>query len=243
MKLVIRMGNRSYIPIRAIPIVTDHLFRARDIPALFAYPEHYADAEHDFVVTPYTINAVGQIRIADRGYFECLDKAWNVAAPEDEAGALEALPESTVVPADELRHFFNFLRRRDAGSPAQDKQYLRQWLEEADITPEMESRIARGFSQVLFRISSRRNSKVVQLAALEQLIQSIDRGARRANRPFDRTLMPGTKAQLVHEIRHRHPGLSRSPATLADHLHELGLRWRQGAREIRPYWPSEFLGP
>lgn len=243
MKLVIQLGKENYVPVRAIPFVTDHLFSARDVPALLAYPERYADAEHDFVLTPYTINAIGQLRMADRGLFASLDIAGVAAGLGDEAEGLEALPDGTVVEARRLRYFFDYLRRRRAEGAGQECRPPLHWLEDAEITTEIATCIARGFNPVLFRASPRRNSRVVQLAALEDLVRRIELGAGRLGEPFDRNSMPGTKAQLIREIVTRHPSLTRAPATLADQLHELGLRWRQGARAVEPYWIADVVGP
>jgi len=242
MRLVIKLGGRDYVPVRAIPFVTDHMFRARDIPHLFAYPDFYADAEHDFVMTPYTVSLAGRRRVADRGFFEYLDRILDGAGPQEEAEILDQLPDATVVDKLKLWEFFNFLRRCDAERDGQDS-VPRQWREEVDLIPKMAPRIARGFNPALFRETPRCNSRAAQLAALDDLVQIIERGARQTQKPFDRASMPGTKAQLIEEITRRHPGLSRASATLADQLHEIGLRWRQGARAIEPYWPADYLGP
>jgi len=72
MSLVIKVGGNTYLPLRAVPIVTSTLLNTPTLAAMISDPGSYCDAEHDTILSVYAFRPSGSLIAVDYGPFATL---------------------------------------------------------------------------------------------------------------------------------------------------------------------------
>jgi hypothetical protein len=243
MRLIIEHNGGSYIPLRAVHLVTGGFFKAAEVPRLLGVPDEYCDASQNAILSAFRFGERDDLKPIEYGHFACL-AARNDRHPRASDGEfLVDLPGGAVVPADTLKAIFLHIRGAIARGPEADSlNPMPIWNDAPQVPEGVHDLVVEGFRPEKFSDHRRANSRTFQLAELERLVEKVARATASQGRLFNRSAMPGTKRQFVDAVCVACPRLARAPSTLEDHFHAIGLRWRQGARPLTQYWPGEALG-
>lgn len=222
MKSTIKLGDRDYVPLAAVPYLTGEFFSPNDLAHMLVDPESYCSDEDSPVLSALKITPSGNPVSTPREAFKAWADPSSPAMPLSEAAAI-------VVPVDTLRRLFNLIVR---GMGRDGKlSTVPVWDGNAALDPAVAQAIQDRCHAPLQRIDTRANSKAAKLARMEEVVATVERCALQAGIPFDRQQIPGRKKDLLEILVKVDPSLAMSSATFDSHYApNLGLRWRQGSK-------------
>ena len=234
MNLTLHLGAETYVPLRAIPIITSGLFDTPAIADMIADPESYCDAEHDTILQPYAYQPNGQLLQVPHVAFS------NLRSKRKSKTAIASskhLPAGMLVSKHDLQNMFNMmvlatsLVRSGRIRPEQTV-----WNEDPPLS-------SADFAFVMENLPKPRLNSAADLQArIEHVIQVIAYRVKHAGIHIEKADMPGTRGAWSQLIGEFDQTVARKVATHQDHFRLLGYRWRSGnrPRQINPV--REALG-
>lgn len=234
MSLVIKVGGETYLPLRAVPIVTSALLNTPTLAAMISDPESYCNAEHDTILSVYSFRPSGSLIEADYWSFAALRSKSSRESAIDSSRHLAA---GMLVQRDKTRQMFDLIVHEvGRAHPGRVKPEQTIWDENPQLPPQALAFIMEGLPK------QRLNSAVDLRARILDIVQDVTRLVAPHGITIDTTAMPGTRASWSALITELVPEAARSPATHADHFSALRLTWRSGSRpeQINPI--REALG-
>ena len=237
MNLTITLGAETYLPLRAIPIVTSGLLDTPTLAHMISDPEAYCDDTADTVLSVFAYQPTGKLLPASHLSFASLQSKSKRESP---IVTSRHLPEGMLVKHDAVWSMFNAIShsysliRAGLVNPAQTV-----WNDDPQL-----SAADRAFTLAGLPIP-RLNSAASLRARILDVLLNVEQKVEPVGIIIDRSAMPGTRgawSQLIGELDER---AARSADTHKDHFSHLGLRWRPGSRpeQINPIRIALNLSP
>jgi hypothetical protein len=228
MSLMIKAQGRRFLPLRAVPFVTDGLIDLPTIAHMFDDPEAFCDAQHDAVLCALKPQLSGKpLPVPREPLTRCINAAGSCANALANPALAGLVVDAVAVKAlhDVLVHELGVHGRlpADAAPPVWNESPVLEASDRAVVLEKLPPQFMPAPSRV--------NSKADRLERILAAVDKAEEKALAAGVRFDRTELPGTKAQFTRLLASFDRAITaRARATLHDHYFEAGLRWKQGSK-------------
>lgn len=224
MSLVISIEGQEYLPIRSIPAVTSQVIDQRLLASMIGNYEHWIDGDYREIVTAFLMTVGGKLLPLNHSAFAAAARASLLDDTSQIAPSGCVVPKVAVKEKFDIHVYQIWHRFPSSARPGAI------WNEDPVLTPAEKTKIFDGLA------IPRSNGRHQVPEQLELTMRSVEAQLLMKQVVIDRRQLPGQKAAWMEILQKRAPAAIRSESVFKDYLHELGLRWRQGARqsEIEP---------
>ena len=218
------INGEEYLPIRSVPAVTSDVIDQRLLASMIGNYENWVGDGYQEVISAFSLRQDGKLLPLSHGLFAAATNAHR------SSGSLQIAPAGCVVRKRAVKEKYDiFVCEIWPRSPASIKLDA-VWNEDPTLTSIERARIFEGL------VLPRSNSRAQVLELLERTMISVEARLLLKGIAIDRSGMLGQKVDWISILQELAPTATRSKPVFEDYLHDLGLRWRQGAarREIYP---------
>lgn len=225
MSVAISLGAETYLPLRAVPIITSGLLNTPTLADMISNPDGYCDSEHDTILGVYKFRAsASPIPVHYLSFAALRSKS----SRESPIVSSRHLPAGMLVRRSAVRDLFDLVVNEvGRAQPGRIKPAQTIWDEDPQLSASDYAFTFEGLSR------PRMNSATQLRANILQVITDVEYRIGKSGIQIDRTKMPGTReawSQLIWELDAR---LIRSPDTYKDHFKIMGIRWMAGSRRAQ----------
>lgn len=215
MSLAIQILGTDYVPLAAIPHITDQFLSADTLADMLCNPENYCDANYETILAAYKVTDTGQTVTIPYACFN------------DSEFALRC---DIVVELERFQSMYQMLGY-ELGVNGKLAGRLPNWNMDVVLPPALSKAITRCIAIPVGRGSQRANSKMKKLQQLRTAIAQIQSDAFQYGIALDLKNLPGRKVDFLAVLVHLDKSVVMSTATFDSHYAQsLGLRWRQGSK-------------
>ena len=215
MSHAIQLAGVEYVPLHAVPYITDHYLNMDTLTSMISDPESYCTQDYDAILTASRVNARGSL--VRPPYLSFQGKPKNV-------------PLDVIVRVEMVREMFDMLVY-EHGKNGHLGGRFPIWDLNAQLPLPLAQEIKKHVLSPLTRCTTRANSASAKLRALRSALARVVADAEKAGLLLDLNNLPGRKSDLLRILVRIDPSIHMAVDTFDSHYKKkLGLRWRQGSK-------------
>ena len=228
MRLSIEVDERTYIPLAAIPYITDGFFTQREAIGLIAIPDYLCDCYGGLPLPALRVSSFGRLIYADN---EELARLATICFADRRDPPLRMIADF-VVPEEDLRELMERVAKASANGVDRERgDPSTQWDVEARLPKRVWEAVFKGIPQLTLDLQvPRANSADAMKERVKSAVDQISARAEMHGVPFDPHQLLGYKRQFIEILHKVDPRIARADTTLHAYLKDLGLCWKQGSR-------------
>ena len=227
--MVITIGGEKFVPLRASPLITGGLITANDLAMMLADPDLFCDSENDEVLQAYRYkDAICKpLPIHPVTFLELARIAHSKQLP---ILSLDDLPPGLIVKLSKLKAMYDFLLYKlGSRKPSALRGLFPAWDESPNCSQLEGQKIFEGLLKPLIKREPV-NTITQQVSLINSELDQLAAHLKEHGFTLDRKAMVGQKSQWIKLLVKKNHHIHRASATLEEHLHKAGLRWKRGAQ-------------
>lgn len=228
MSITFLVQGREFIPLAAVPVVTDGVISEADIVRILANAEAFADPDHELMPIVLVIDPKGQVQAPSDGYF----RRWMPPT----MGRPPHIPlkdaASVLVRKHELKALFGLLKAADTSS-GPSRSSRAKWDEDRTMPEEVAAAIRDHCFKYLSPIRRRKDSRMATEDRVRDAIKKIEKRAQENGVSLDRRQLPGVRRDFLAIVKQVDPTIRIGEGTFnKSYVPKLGIAWRKGAKPM-----------